>query len=203
VAEAPSFPALKGQGWSVKKKPSFSTRVANHVSGREVRAPLFSHPVYEFELTFDGLDSNGSFPELGANSLQSLMGLYLQCLGTYGTFLYTDPTDNSVTDQLLGTGTGTQTSFKFQRTLGATIEAVPYVTSVSSVYLNGSAQPSGWTLVAPRTLTFSVAPGNGTAVTATFTYAFECRFLDDQVEFENFMAGLWRVESLKFRSVKS
>lgn len=203
MPEAPPFPVLKGQGWSVKKKPSFSTRVASHVSGREVRAPRFSYPLYEFELTFDGLDSDGSFPELGTNSLQSLMGLYVQCQGSYGSFLYTDPTDYAVTEQLLGTATGTQTSFTFQRTLGATIEAVPYVTSVSSVHLNGVDQPSGWSLAAPRTLRFSVPPGTGIAVTATFKYAFECRFLDDQVDFENFMAGLWRVESLKFRSVKS
>jgi hypothetical protein len=41
-----------------------------------------------------------------------------------------------------------------------------------------------------------------TAITATFTCAFNCRFLDDQEDFENFMNGLWRVQTLKFRMVK-
>lgn len=199
----PAFPSLAGQGWSVHKRPTFSTRMAKHISGREVRAPFFSFPLYEFEVVFDGLDSAGSFPGLGASSLQSLMGLYLACQGSYGTFLYTDPTDNAATAQLLGTGDAVNTIFTFQRTLGSAVEPVSYVTSVSNVYLNGVDQPSGWALTAPRTLTFASAPGSGVAVTATFAYAFECRFLDDQVDFENFMAGLWKVDSLKFRSVKN
>jgi hypothetical protein len=51
----------------------------------------------------------------------------------------------------------------------------------------------------PNTLTFTAAPGNSAAITASFSYAFNCRFLDDQEDFENIMNGLW---SLKFRSVK-
>ena len=57
----PSFPALPGQSWSVHKRPTFSTRVAAHVSGREVRTPFFAHTLYEFELTFDGL-AGGELP---------------------------------------------------------------------------------------------------------------------------------------------
>jgi uncharacterized protein (TIGR02217 family) len=199
----PAFPALKGQGWSVIKRPMFSTRTIGHVSGREVRRAFYSFPIYEFELVYDGLDSAGRFAGLGANSLQSLMGLYLASQGSYGTFLYTDPTDSQAAAQVLGTGDGAKTVFTFQRTLGAAIEPVSYVTSVANVYLDAVDQPSGWTATAPRTLTFASPPGNGVVVSATFAYAFECRFLEDQVDFENFMSGLWKVESLKFRSVKS
>ena len=101
----PAFPVLAGQGWSVHKKPLFSTRVAQHVSGREARTPLFSSPLYEFELTFDALDSGSFYPGLGSNSLQSLMGLFLQVQGQFGTFLYTDPTDNAATAKLSGPAT--------------------------------------------------------------------------------------------------
>ena len=38
----PSLPALPGLAWSRHKKPGFSTRVAQHVSGREVRVALMS-----------------------------------------------------------------------------------------------------------------------------------------------------------------
>ncbi len=109
----PSFPALAGQGWSVHKRPTFSTRVASHVSGREVRSPLFAATLYEFELTYDGLASNAAYPGLGANSLQSLMGLYLQCEGQYGTFLYIDPSDCTAAGQTIGTGDGATASFTF------------------------------------------------------------------------------------------
>lgn len=198
----PSFPSLAGQGWSVHKRPSFSTRVASHVSGREVRSPLYAYTLYEFELTFDGVSSAASYPGLGNESLQSLMGLYLQCEGQYGTFLYTDPTDNAVTGQLLGTGNGAAAAFTFQRALGGFVEPVSWVSSVVNVYLNGVVQTSGWSLAEPNMLNFSSAPGSGVVISADFSYAFVCRFLDDQEDFENFMAGLWKVDALKFRSVK-
>jgi len=200
----PSFPTLPGLGWSVHKRPAFSTRVASHVSGREVRAPLYYQGLYEFELTIEGLDSNGTFPGLGTNSLQSLPGLYLQVQGQFGTFLYTDPTDNSVTGQAIGNGNGTQTVFPFVRALGGATEPVSWVNLTPSVYDNGSlvTYGTGWTLAQPNTLTFAAAPAAGHAITATFTYAFNCRFLDDQEDFENFMNGLWRVQTLKFRMVK-
>jgi uncharacterized protein (TIGR02217 family) len=198
----PSFPALAGQGWSVHKRPTFSTRVASHVSGREVRQSLYAYTLYEFELTFDGLASGASFSGLGSNSLQSLMGLFLQVGGQYGTFLYTDPTDNAVTGQGIAIGDGTTKAFPFMRTLGGFIEPVSWVASVANVYLNGVNQASGWSLTQPNTLTFSSAPGSGVAITANFSYAFVCRFLDDVEDFEEFMSGLWTVQSLKFRSVK-
>jgi uncharacterized protein (TIGR02217 family) len=198
----PSFPILAGQGWSVHKKPAFSTRVASHVSGREARTPLFSYPLYEFELTFDALDSGSHYPGLGSNSLQSLMGLFLQVQGQFGTFLYTDPTDNAVAAQAIGIGDGATTLFTLVRTLGGFTDPVGWATTLSNVYLNGVAQTSGVSLLAPNMLTLAIAPGAGVVITADFSYAFQCRFLDDQNDFENFASGLWTVQSLKFRSVK-
>jgi uncharacterized protein (TIGR02217 family) len=198
----PSFPALSGQGWSVHKRPTFATRVASHVSGREARTPFYSSPLYEFELTFDALSSNSATPGLGANSLQALMGLYLQCAGQFGTFLYTDPTDNIVTGQHLAFGDGAATTFTVIRTLGGFSEPVGWVLSVSHVYLDGVDQTAGWAVIQPNTLTFETAPASDVLVTADFTFAYQCRFVDDQNDFENFMAGLWKVQSLKFRSVK-
>ncbi len=203
----PNFPSLAGQSWSVHKRPAFSTRVANHVSGREVRQSLYADTLYEFELTFDGLDSDSNTPGLGANSLQSLMGFYLQAQGQFGTFLYTDPTDNAVARQSIATGDGTTTSFAFLRTLGGFTEPVGWVTAVENVYFNGAVQSAtAYSINAPNgfnnVLTFATEPGAGVAITADFTYAFVCRFLDDQNDFEEFMSGLWQVQSLKFRSVK-
>jgi hypothetical protein len=203
----PSFPTLTGQGWSVHKKPNWSTIVAPHVSGREVRYANYQYPIWEFEATFDGLTDLASPPtnyaNLGASSMQSLMGLFLQLRGQFGTFLYNDPTDNAATAQSLGTGTGSATTFLFARTLGGFVEPVGWVTSVSNVYLNGINQASGWSLTTPNSLVFTSAPGNGVAVSATFAFAFECRFDDDDLDFEQFMSNLWKLESLKFRSVRT
>jgi uncharacterized protein (TIGR02217 family) len=199
----PSFPNLPGQGWSVHKRPSFATRVAQHVSGREVRSAFFSTALYEFEVTFDALSSNAAFPGAGANSLQELMSLYVLCQGQHGTFLYTDPTDHAANGQTIAIGDGITTEFKFIRSLGGVIEPVSWVTGVSHIYVDGEDEASGWELREANTLAFSVPPASGAVITADFTYAYECRFLDDQADFENFMNGLWRVQSLKFRSVRS
>jgi len=200
----PSFPTLPGQGWSVHKKPTFSTIVASHVSGREVRDALYQSPIWQFELTFDGMDSSSSsYPGLGAGSLQSLMGLFLQCQGQWGTFLYADPTAISVGGQAFATGDGSTTSFTFARALGGFLEPVGWVTSVSRVTVGGVAQSSGWSLVAPNSLVFATAPANGALIAASFSYAFQCRFDDDTQDFEQFMQNLWTLQSLKFRSVRT
>lgn len=199
----PPFPVLAGQGWSVHKKPSLSTRVASHVSGREVRAPFYSNTLYEFELTFDGLDSAGRFPGLGASSLQSLMGLYIQVQGQYGTFLYTDPTDNTQSASIAAVespANGSNKIFTLQRALGGVTEPVSWITGTPVVLDNGGA-PGAFT-VSGNTIVFTTAPLAGHTIAATCTYAFNCRFLEDQADFENFMNGLWMVSSLKFRSVK-
>ncbi len=218
----PIFPTFKGQGWSVHKKPTFSTVVASHVSGREVRDALYANPIWQFELVIDGMDSSSSsYPGLGANSLQSLMGLFLQCQGQYGTFLYSDPSDYQVTaggvinpgypsngQAAIDYGDGTTTVFTFARSMGNFLEPIGWANTVSNVYLNGVNQASGWSVGVPPTnnansLVFGSPPGSGVAVTATLTYYFQCRFDADDLDFENFMSSLWKADTVKFRSVRT
>jgi len=201
MTSPPSFPSLPGRGWSVHKKPLFSTLVASHVSGREVRNALFAEPLYQFELVIDGLSAGASFPGLGNSSFQSLMGLYIQCQGAYGTFLYDDPTDDQAEMQVIGVGDGTATAFTFRRSIGSATTIVSWVNSVGTVRLDNTIV-SGWTLLQPNELVFTVAPPAGAVIAADFSYAFLCRFLEDQIDFENLQSGLWAVESVKFRSVK-
>ena len=200
----PSFPTLAGLGWSVHKKPVFSTIVASHASGREVRDPLYQNPIWQFELTFDAMDSTANtYPGAGANSLQALMGFFLECQGQYGTFLYDDPTDSAVINGALAPGDGSTTTFTFIRYVGAFSEPVGWVTSVSNVYLNGVNQASGWSVSTPNSLVFASAPGSGVAISATFAFAFECRFDSDDQDFEQFMSALWKAESVRFKSVRT
>jgi hypothetical protein len=196
-----TFPTLPGQGWSVVKTPRFSTRVASHSSGREVRSSLYAHALYEFELTFDGLDSSGANAGLQAQSLQTLMGFWLACGGQFGPFLYVDPSDGFVANQVIAIGDGSTTNFTLGRAIGGYFEPVSYVTDVTSMIVAGIAT-TAFTLTAPNTITFATPPANGSPIAVSFSYAFQCRFLDDQVAFENFMSGLWRAKSLKFRQVR-
>ena len=196
----PIFPALPGQGF-VTKTPVAATIIAAHESGREARTPVYGG-LYEFELAFDGLAADSaSNPGLGAQSLQAIMGLYLQCGGGFAPFLYTDPDDNAAINQGIATGDGVSTQFEFTRSIGGALDAVGFVTAVSAVTVNGSAA-SDWSLVAPNILSVASAPPSGAIIAASFTYAFLCRFLDDSADFENFMQNLWSAKSIKFRSVR-
>jgi len=132
------FPVLPGQGWSTHKAPAFSTLVATHVSGREVRDALYANPIWRFELTFNALDGtpNGAYGGVGLSSFESLIGLYLQCQGQFGEFLYYDPTDYSVYGQTFGVGDGSTAVFQLTRSLGGFSEAIvqPFAPSTPTVF---------------------------------------------------------------------
>lgn len=199
-----SFPVLAGLGWSVTKTPAFKTRVQKSVSGRERRALDQALPIWTWTLTYDFLRDQIA---LGYNELRTLMGFHGQQQGAFTPFLYTDPTDSSVSAQAIGTGNASQTAFQLVRNLdpalpgGGYAEPITNPTAVSGVYLNG-VLTTGWTVsLTTGVLTFTTAPASGSAITASFTYAFQVRFSDDTASFENFMLNLWRLKQVKLVSV--
>lgn len=201
-----SFPALPGLAWSVTKQPAFKTRVQKSVSGRERRAQDQALPIWTWTLPFNFLRDQIA---AGYNELRQLMGFHAQQQGAFLPFLYTDPTDNSVVGQLLGTGNASQTAFQLVRTLdpalpgGGYAEPITNPAAVSAVYLNGVAQAASsysWSATT-GVVTFTAAPASGAAVTADFSYAFPVRFSDDTADFENFMFQLWRLKQVKLVSV--
>lgn len=163
------FPVLRGLGYSVHKKPLFSTKVAQHVSGREVRNNLYRYPIYEFEVTVESLDSNNTFLGVGSNSLQTLMSFFMQMSGQYQTFYFVDPTDYQAFNQsCYNLTTGTNTS-----------QGVTNETFLISRQFNGTGPwepagyvlnyPSGSTQVTPN-LSVNLAPtiySNGTAISTS------------------------------------
>jgi uncharacterized protein (TIGR02217 family) len=192
----PLFPSLPGLGWSRAKRPIFSTRIATHVSGREVRSANYAYPLYEFELTFELLRAGA------AQELETLMGFFLQCQGQAGVFRYLDPEDNRVAAQSLGTGDGVTTAFTLVRNLGGWVEPVGFVEAVTGVTLGGVAA-AGWAIASPNTLAFATAPAAGAAITADFSFSFLCRFGDDKHSYEEFMTALWANQSVKFQTVRA
>ena len=176
----PVFPSLPGQGWSVHKKPKWSTIIAPHVSGREVRFAHYEYPLWEFELTFDGLGSDSvSYPGLVRAIAAEPDGTVPAMPGAIRHVPLHDPTDNSVPGQIFATGDGSTTSFAFARVLGGFVEPVGWVTSVSQVTSAALRKVPGWSVVTPSSLVFTTAPASGALIGAYFGYAFECRFDDD------------------------
>ncbi|MDB5358845.1 MAG: uncharacterized protein JWO51_142 [Rhodospirillales bacterium] len=193
------FPTLPSLSWSTFKRPTFSTRISKRTSGREVRAANYAYPLYEFELTYEALRASQVYVEL-----QTLMGFFLQRQGSFDSFLFTDPTDNTVASQVIATGDGVTTSFTLVRAVGGWVEPIGQAANQPSVYVNGALQATNtWGITLPNTLTFSAAPGAGQQILVTnLQYYFVCRFSDDVHDYENFMDQLWTLKSCKFVSVK-
>jgi uncharacterized protein (TIGR02217 family) len=198
------FPLSEGLTWSVHVAPKFNTRVASHVSGREIRTAWQQYAIYDLTLSFDVLRGDAT------QEIQTLQGFFLARQGQYDTFLLDlgavtqNSADSYVTMGTQAVGDGTTTVFTLQRTVGEASEPVGYVFSadLSAVYVAGTLQdPTSYTFTSPNTLTFNTAPANGSQITASFRYYLICRFAADSQDFEEFMANLWTLHELKLTTV--
>ena len=203
----PVYPSnLPGLGFGFHKKPRFDVRLAVHATGRETRARKYQRPLFDFELTYDGLSANltaaDNYGGLGAQSYQTLAGFFLQMQGQFTPFLFIDPTDNAVVAQPLGVGDGTTTAFTFVRPIGPYLGPVDAVTTVTGIFLNGAHQLAGWVMSAVNVLNFNTPPAPGVVVTASFTYGYAVRFADDVEDFEEFMARLMAVKAIRLQGVR-
>ena len=198
------LPLAPGLTWNVHVAPKFNTRVAGHVSGREIRTAWQQYAIYEFTLSFDLLRGDAH------QEIQTLMGFFLARQGQYDTFLLDlgavtqNVADSYVTLGVQGVGNGVSTVFPLMRTVGEALEPVGYVFSadLADVYVAGVLQdPMSYTFTSPNILIFNTAPTSGSQITASFRYYFVCRFAADAQEFEEFMANLWTLHELKLTSV--
>lgn len=200
------FPALSGLGWSVKRTPQWKTRVQQAISGKETRVADWSYPRWQWSLTYDFL-RQGTVNGVTAAEFAQLAGFFNGRQGSFDSFLYTDADDNAATGQLLGRGDGSTTAFQLLRAFGGFIEPILAPGMVSAVYLDGVSQPSGWSVsswgsAAPGMVTFAAAPAPGVAVSADFSFYFPCRFANDSLDFEKFMAALYAAKKVAFLSIK-
>ena len=126
------FPTLPGLKWGVTKTPIWSTQVQKSTSGRELRAGYYSYPLWKFSLSFEVLRNKQGLAEL-----EELAGFFNARRGSLESFLYEDPTDNTVTNQLIGMATNGQTQFQLLRSFGGFIEPVMAVKGNPVVKVNG------------------------------------------------------------------
>jgi uncharacterized protein (TIGR02217 family) len=202
------FPVLPGLGWSVTKMPRFAGRIQHAVSGREVRVLDQPYPIWTWTLTYallrDKWDTRAAGGlGTGYDELRTLAGFFLAQQGTFQSFLFEDPTDNTVGGQVIGTGNSTTAGFQLVRSMGGFAEPVTAPNIVAAIYFNGVRQDPASYAVDGETglVTFTAPPPLGQIITADFTYRFRVRFAEDSAEFENFMVQLWQLKQIKLQSV--
>lgn len=190
------FPTLAGLEWGVEWEPEFFNRVQQAVSGKEYRANLGASPVYRLKLSYEFLKA-GSQTEL-----KTLLGFFLERKGSFDSFLYTHPDDNSVTDQLIGVANGAKLQFQLVRAYGsAFVEPVCNVVSITNIKVNGVAKTQGtdYTVSSTGMVIFTSAPVSGN-ITWTGSYYYRARFLQDSMSFTKFMKDLFSAKQVELRA---
>lgn len=190
------FPTLPGLKWGVIKKPMWSTKVQRAASGKELRASFYSYPEYQYTLSYEVLRGNG----LG--EIQQLIGFFNARQGSFDSFLYRDPDDNSITSQSFGLGDGVQTKFQLVRLYGGFVEPVLALNGTPSIYVNGTLTTTGFTIDSYGLVTFTTPPAVGAVLTWTGQFYWRCRFIQDSTEFEQFLYQLWSNKLVEFKTLK-
>ncbi|MEI8032784.1 MAG: DUF2460 domain-containing protein [Chlorobiaceae bacterium] len=192
------FPTLPGLQWDIVKAPKFSTQIAPHLSGREVRISSYAYPVWTWEMSYEFLRAGAE------EELQTLMGFFLKRSGSFDTFLYQDPDEtNIMTAVALGTGDATQSKWTLSKTYAGFTEPCGYVDPASiRVYFNAVEQTSGWSFISPNQISFTTPPSIGVTITASYTWYYRVRFGEDRQDYNQFMFELWELKKVTLQSVK-
>lgn len=125
------FPTLQGLTFDVSKKPIFSTKIADHVSGEETATSYYQNPKWEYKLTYDYLPDRPK--AVGETDLHTLMGVFLQMRGRGDTFLFQDPDDYSVVDGFQADMDGVTTQIKLVRGIGGFYEPIGQLNSIPTL----------------------------------------------------------------------
>jgi uncharacterized protein (TIGR02217 family) len=189
------FPSLAGLEYPVVRTPIFKTLVQQSVSGQENRAALQLYPRWQWTLSFNFLRDDAN------NEFRTLLAFFMARKGSFDSFLFEDIDDNAVTNQPIGHGDGSNTVFQLVRSFGGFDEPVLTPNTVT-MRINGVAS-AAWHFSGPGQITFSGAPANGAAISASLTYYWPVRFLADQYDFAKFMNRLWEQKKLDFISLKN
>jgi hypothetical protein len=111
---------LPGMEYPVKRSPFASSLRQKAIAGRQTFQPLWTAPLYKYEVSFSLLRAAEAYAEW-----QELQGFWNSVMfAPGGVFQFDDPNDDTASAQPFGTGDGSTISFQLVRTLGGFAEPV-------------------------------------------------------------------------------
>lgn len=206
------LPTLKGLTYPAQRSTIFNNRRQQSIGGKTTRVALWSTPRYQWVLSYSilrqGIVGAASFTEM-----QQMEAFFEKMLGGFDSFLYQDPDDNTVTDQPIGTGNGSNHNFQLVRSFGGQSIPIlaPNLVASVTVKVNGTPiAPSGFSITpwgtadtnGPGVIEFVSAPAGAAAVTASYSYYFPCCFDDDHMDFGLFSKRMYELQKVSFTSIK-
>ncbi len=186
------FPTLPGIQWGVQKSPQFNTTTHRAVSGYEIRAARMQYPLWTFTLSYEFL-RDGAYAEI-----ETLMGFFLQQMGSFSAFCYSDPSDNAVVNQTFATGDGVTSMFPLTRAYGGFVEPVQNLDGTPQILTGGTLQTPAAFSIVNGLVTFAAPPAAGSVLTWTGSFFYRVRFVNDHADFNQFMFELYELKQISF-----
>lgn len=195
------LPVLPGLEWNSVRSPVWSTLIKESVAGRIYATSRWSYPRWKYKLSYSVLRARPSLAEM-----QQMAGFFNLMKGRGDTFLFSDPDDYIIdvsSPQQFGVGDGTTTKFQLLRSFGGYLEPVlaPQSGTVA-VYKNG-VNDGLYSVGSDGVITFGPAPGAGVVLTWAGHFYWKCRFLQDNLDFNQFMKNFWELRALEFMTEKA
>ena len=187
------FPTMPGLAWSILKTPTWNTEVQTAYSGREIRRAMQARPKWKFTLTYEILRDYQGYAEC-----KQMMAFFNLRKGSFDSFLLLDGSDSVATAQVLGTSDGTNKAYPILHSFQGYTEPVGYAVP-TSVMANGV--PTTAYTTDGMTITLNSAPAAGVVISWTGTFYYRVRFLNDEMEFEQFLKDFWLLKKCELMGV--
>lgn len=176
------YPSTPAPSYPVSITARWHNLVSQFDSGKEQRRQKQIQDLYDVVLQYN---------KLTLTSVGVLWDFYQSCKGTLESFYFYDLTENRRTwvEVYIGIADGI-----------TTIYDIPGKnTSSQSIYLDGSLQGSGYTILtgggteSADRVQFTTAPASGAIITTSFTgdLRIKCRFKEDELTYKNFVYRLF------------
>lgn len=186
-----------------------SRRIWEYSSGYQPALPnkvttqaFMQYPMIRWDLHYEFLNQNAATDEL-----KQLEGLFNAKQAQAGTFLYLDPTFNTVTAEPFGTGNGSQTAFQLIAAYGnpggpSLPEIIQQLQSAPAIFDNGSlVSTSAYSVGSTGIIFFNTPPASGHALTWSGSFYYLAQFDMDEFTPEEFMYRLWNLNSIRLKAV--
>jgi uncharacterized protein (TIGR02217 family) len=188
--------------------PERRTRIVELASGREERNSPWVGSRHRYD---------ASYGIRRADDLASVIAFFEARSGRLRGFRWKDWADYksclpsqtpSASDQLVGQGNGTATTFQLTKTYSSGLQS--YARTISKpvagtvlIAVGGVAQSSGWSVdTTTGIVTFTVAPANGATVTAGFEFDVPVRFDSDLMDVNLDIERLGSINSIPLVEIR-
>jgi hypothetical protein len=157
-----------------------------------------TYPIYDWTMSVPLLIGRWDDP---TSEIAQFNGLFGICRGRAGTFLFSDPQDNTVTNSTFGIGDGTSQTFQLTRPIGAFTDIVQNVDGVPAIFVNGTAT-SLYTISDKGQITFNTAPPAAAVLSWSGQFLWLLRFKADSIQdMSLFFTNSWQISEIGLESV--